>query len=94
MCLCYPTEELLQAKKRVPSANLTMPFLAVWHYAQTPRYHVRGLAAIASAFLTAMIPASLGDLVGITVGAPDLIRPKPTANFFVTLRIIHQMVDV
>jgi hypothetical protein len=52
------------------------------------------LAAIASAFLMAMIPASLGDLVGITVGAADPIRPTQTANFLVTLRIINQMVDV
>jgi hypothetical protein len=42
----------------------------------------------------AMIPASLGDLVGLTVRAPDPIRPTQTTNFLVTFRIIHQMVDV
>jgi hypothetical protein len=50
--------------------------------------------AIPPAFLMAMIPASLGDLVGLTVRAPDPIRPTQTTNFLVTFRIIHQMVDV
>jgi ribosomal protein L1 len=52
------------------------------------------LAAIASAFLMTMIPASLGDLIGITVRAPNPIRPTQTANFLVTLRITDQVVDV
>jgi hypothetical protein len=52
------------------------------------------LAAIPSAVLMAMIPASLGDPVGLTVRAPDLIGPTQTANFFVTLRVIYQVVEV
>jgi hypothetical protein len=50
--------------------------------------------AIASAFLMAMIPAALGDLVGLTVRAPDLVRPAQTANFLVALRSINQMMNV
>jgi hypothetical protein len=51
-------------------------------------------AAIALAFLMAMIPTSFGDLVGLTVRASHPIRPTQTANFLVTLRIIDQMVDM
>jgi hypothetical protein len=51
-------------------------------------------AAIASAFLMAVIPASVGDLVGLTVRAPDPEGPTQMANFLVTLRIINQVVDV
>jgi hypothetical protein len=50
--------------------------------------------AIASAFLMAMIPATLGDLVGITVRTPDPIRPPQPTNFLVTFRIVNQMVEV
>ena len=52
------------------------------------------LAAIPSAFLMAVIPASLGDLVGLTVRAAHPTGPAPPANFLVTLRIINQVVDV
>jgi len=52
------------------------------------------LAAIPSAVLMAMIPTSLGDLVGLTVRAPDPVRPTQMANFLVTLRLINQVVEV
>ena len=51
-------------------------------------------AAITSAGLMTVIPASLGDLVGLTVRASNPIGPTPMANFLVTLLIINQMVDV
>ena len=51
------------------------------------------LAAIASAFLMAMIPAALGNFVGLTVRASDFVGPTQTANFLVTLRVINQVVE-
>ena len=42
----------------------------------------------------AMTATSLGDLVGLTVWAPDLVGPTQTANFLVTLRLINRVVEV
>jgi hypothetical protein len=52
------------------------------------------LTAIASAGLMAMIPAALGDFVGLTVRAPNPVGPTQTANFFVTFRVINQVMGV
>jgi hypothetical protein len=52
------------------------------------------LAAIAPALLMAMIPAAVSDLVGLTVRAPNPVSPTQTANFFVTLCVINQVVEV
>jgi hypothetical protein len=43
------------------------------------------LAAITSTFLMAVVPVSLGELVGLTVRAPDPEGPTQTANFLATL---------
>ena len=51
-------------------------------------------AAIAPAVLMAVIATSLGELVGLTVRAPDPVGPAPAANFLVTLRVIHQGMEV
>jgi hypothetical protein len=51
-------------------------------------------ATIPPACLMAVIPTSLGNLIGLTVRAQHPIRPAQPANFLITLRIINQMVDV